>query len=74
MITPVSSTEQPKFNEFMKTANEKIAKQDATNKVAVSNELEKQETAKVVETNTKAVNALFDGAQGNKIRFENIDV
>ncbi len=71
MINPVSGVEQPKFTDFMKVENEKVSKKQDTNTKQLNQNLEEQESAKVVKTKNESVNALFDGANGNSIRFEN---
>ena len=66
MITPVEAIP---FSNFMETANKKSV--ERFEKAEQVSELEHLESGEQPQTNTKTVNALFEGANGHNIEFEN---
>jgi len=69
MITPVESIP---FSQYMDTAQSKLSNK-SFEKNPQKAELEKLESGTQPHNMTSSVNALFDGAEGNKIQFENVD-
>ena len=66
MITPVEAIP---FNQVLKSEEAKLTKEDYKKNPNQAS-IEKLESGKQPTPTPETVNALFDGAEGNKIRFE----
>ena len=69
MVKPIEAAH---FSQFLKSEEEKLSTKKFQKSSQVAT-LENLESGKQPENNPSSVNSLFDGAQGNKIQFENTD-
>jgi len=68
----VKAIESAPFSQLLKSEDEKLSNKKFQ-KTSQTATLENLESGKQPEYNPSSVNSLFDGAQGNKIQFENVD-